>query len=277
MASLTTSQLLAQGLARLTSAIDTPHLDAELLLAHALGIPRTRLKSHPEEPRQPAQVTRYLALVERRAHGEPLAYITGHRDFWTLVLEVDAAVLVPRPETELLVERGLTLCPDATADALDLGTGSGAIALALASERPGWNLTAVDASPRALAVARRNAQRLGLTHVNFLEGSWFTLLGDARFDLIVSNPPYIADGDPALPALRFEPLSALTAGHDGLADLRAIIRSAPGHLKPGGALALEHGYTQAPAVAAELVAQGFHSVVSHPDLAGHPRVTEGRL
>ena len=274
---LTTSALLALGLARLEGRCESAHLDAELLLVHSLKVPRVRLKSHPEEPRRQTEAAHYLELIERRADGEPLAYITGRRDFWTLSLGVDAAVLVPRPETELLVERGLALCPLPAAAVLDLGTGSGAIALALASERPGWRVTAVDASARALAVAQDNATRLGLAHVEFLLGSWFTPLAQRRFDLILSNPPYIAAGDPALPALRFEPVTALTAPEDGLADLKAIIREAPRHLAPGGWLALEHGSTQASAVAAELVACGFDSVRSHPDLAGHLRVTEGKL
>lgn len=256
---------------------ESAHLDAELLLAHALNLPRVRLKSHPEDPWQQAEISRYLGLIERRRSGEPLAYITGRREFWTLSLAVDPAVLVPRPETELLVERGLALCPQPAARALDLGTGSGAIALALASERPGWEVTAVDASAPALAVARANAGRLTLSRVRFLQGSWFAPLADERFDLIVSNPPYIAPGDPALPALRFEPDSALTSPDHGMADLLAIIHSAAHHLNPGGWLALEHGYTQAPAVAAELVARGFDSVGSHRDLGGHLRVTEGRI
>jgi len=273
---LTTSQLLARGLDRLRGLSESAHIDAELLLAYSLDVPRVRLKSHPEELRRQAEAQRYLALVERRAAGEPLAYITGSREFWTLRLTIDDSVLVPRPETELLVERGLALCASPAAAILDLGTGSGAIALALASERPGWRITAVDASARALAVARANAARLGLD-VELLEGSWFAPLARRRFDLILSNPPYIAPGDPALPALRFEPQTALTAPADGLADLHAIIRAAPGHLCPGGWLALEHGATQAPAVAAELVARGFDSVRSHRDLGGHLRVTEGRI
>ncbi len=274
---LTTSQLLARGVARLETCSESARLEAELLLAHALKIPRVRLKSHPEESRREAEAVHYLGLIERRAGGEPLAYITGRRDFWTLSLEVNAAVLVPRPETELLVERGLALCKTPAAAVLDLGTGSGAIALALASEQPGWSIAAVDASARALSVARRNAARLGLTRVSFLEGRWFEPVADRRFDLILSNPPYIAEGDPALPDLRFEPLSALAAAGDGMADLHTIIRGAPRHLQPGGWLALEHGSTQASAVVAELVARGFDSVRSHRDFGGHLRVTEGRI
>jgi release factor glutamine methyltransferase len=184
-------------------------------------------------------------------------------------------VLVPRPETELLVERALTLCARPVAQVLDLGTGSGAIALALAVERPNWQLLAIDASPAALAVAQDNAQRLALTNVAFAHGSWFSGLHGRRFDLMVSNPPYVDARDPALLELAHEPRQALTPGVDAMADLRAIIQGAPEHLLPGGWLALEHGATQAAAVAGELVARGFGGVRSHRDLGGHERVTEG--
>jgi release factor glutamine methyltransferase len=197
------------------------------------------------------------------------------REFWTLELRVTRDVLVPRPETELLVERALALCPRAAAQVLDLGTGSGAIALSLAAERPEWSVLATDASAAALAVAQDNGRRLGLTNVSFASGSWFSGLAGRRFDLVVSNPPYVDARDPALRALREEPLQALTPGEDPLADLRAIIRAAPDHLHAAGWLVLEHGATQGPAVAHELVARGFGSVRSHRDLGGHHRVTEG--
>lgn len=273
---LTTSDLLARGTALLAPLLERPSLDAGLLLAFALGCPRVRLKSHPEEPRTGADEARYLALIERRARGEPLAYITGLREFWTLELRVTRDVLVPRPETELLVERALVLIPAPQACALDLGTGSGAIALALAAERPAWEVLATDASAAALAVARDNARRLRLANVSFHSGSWFAGLTERRFDLVVSNPPYVDARDPALLALKDEPRQALTPGEDALADLRAIIRAAPQHLRPGGWLALEHGTSQAEAVAHELVARGFGSVRSHRDLGGHERVTEGQ-
>ena len=273
---LTTSDLLARGTARLAPVLEQPSLDAGLLLAFALGCARVRLKSHPEEPRTSADEAHYLALIERRAQGEPLAYITGVREFWTLELRVTRDVLVPRPETELLVERALVLVPAPQARVLDLGTGSGAIALALAAERPSWELLATDASPAALAVARDNARRLRLANVSFHTGSWFSGLADRRFDLVVSNPPYVDARDVALLALKDEPRQALTPGEDALADLRAIIQAAPPHLHTGGWLALEHGTTQAAAVAHELVARGFVSVRSHRDLGGHERVTEGQ-
>jgi release factor glutamine methyltransferase len=272
----TTSDLLARGSALLAPVLEQPNLDAGILLAFSLGIARVRLRSHPEEPRTPEDLERYLALIERRARGEPLAYITGMREFWTLQLRVTRDVLVPRPETELLVERALALCSSNVAQVLDLGTGSGAIALALAAERPGWSVLATDASPAALAVARDNAQRLGLTSVAFALGDWFCGLAARRFDLVVSNPPYVDAHDPALAALKDEPRQALTPGDDALLALRAIIQAAPEHLHAGGWLALEHGSMQASDVAHELVARGFGSVRSHRDLGGHERVTEGQ-
>jgi release factor glutamine methyltransferase len=273
---LTTEDLLARGTALLAPALEQPSLDAGILLAYSLGVARVRLKSHPEEARTTADLHRYLALIERRALGEPLAYITGVREFWTLELRVTPAVLVPRPETELLVQRALALCSSLAARALDLGTGSGAIALALAAERPGWEVLAADVSAEALAVAQGNAQRLGLANVRFAHSNWFAALAGRRFDLVVSNPPYVAAGDPALLALRDEPRQALTPGEDALTDLRAIIHAAPAHLHAGGWLALEHGSTQAAAVAHELVARGFGSVRCLRDPGGHERVTEGQ-
>lgn len=273
---LTTSDLLARGTARLAAVLEQPSLDAGLLLAFSLGIPRVRLRSHPEEPRTDEELQHYLGLLERRAQGEPLAYITGVREFWTLELRVTRDVLVPRPETELLVERALLLCAQPHAQVLDLGTGSGAIALALAVERPAWQLLGIDASAAALAVAADNAQRLGVANVCFAHGSWFSGLGGRRFDLVLSNPPYVDARDPGLLELVHEPRQALTPGVDALADLRAIIQAAPQHLRPGGWLALEHGATQAVSVRRELVARGFGGVRSQRDLGGHERVTEGQ-
>jgi release factor glutamine methyltransferase len=234
------------------------------------------------------EVRRYTGFLERRARGEPLAYIVGKRGFWTLALTVTPAVLVPRPETELLVERALALRPEPTGQVVDLGTGSGAIALALASERPRWQVTATDVSPDALEVARRNAADLGLRNVELVGGSWFEQLGERRFHLVVSNPPYIGPEEPEMgsPALRYEPRNALTPGADadgaptsrdaGLASLFAIIRAAAPHLERGGWILLEHGSTQAPDVSRELVVRGFSHVRSHRDLAGHERMTEAQ-
>lgn len=273
---LTTGELLRAGIDRLAASLETRQLDAELLLAHVLEVSRVRLKSHPEAPRTGAERDRYLALIERRAAGEPVAYLVGCKGFWSLELEVGPQVLVPRPETELVVERALALRPALTGRVADLGTGSGAIALALAAERPAWRITATDRSPEALQVARRNAHRLGLHHVELLAGDWFEPLAGRRFDLIVSNPPYVAGNDPALgvPPLAWEPRAALTPGTDSLSALRRIIREAPAYLDAGGWLVLEHGATQAESVARELVAHGFRHVRSHRDLAGHERASE---
>ena len=280
----TIAVLLAAGAQRLEQALTardpaaTPSLDAELLLAHALGAGRARLRSHPEEVAATDAAARFLSLIERRAAGEPVAYILGRKDFWTLELSITAAVLVPRPETELLVERALALQPRGEARVADLGTGSGAIALALASARPRWQIVATDLSAEALAVARANAAALGLAHVEMVQGDWLACLPGRSFHLLLSNPPYVAAGDPALgqPELIREPRLALVAAAEGLADLRAIIRAAPDHLEPGGWLLLEHGATQAAAVAGALVARGFAQVRSHRDLAGRERMTEGQ-
>ena len=274
---LTIDTLLARGIDRLRDGEDH-HLDAELLLAHALSITRTQLKTYPEKVPGPEVVRLYDDLIARRATGEPIAYILGYRDFWTLRLAVNPSVLVPRPETELLVERALTLGPRGSARVADLGTGSGAIALALARERSGWAVVATDVSKAALRTAHANASTLGLDRVEFLEGPWFTPLAGRRFDLIASNPPYVAVDDPALqdPALKHEPQIALATESDGLLSLREIIQSAPDYLQRHGWLLLEHGFGQAAAVAHKLVVRGFSHVRSHRDLAGHERVTEAQ-
>jgi release factor glutamine methyltransferase len=256
------------------AAAGVPRLDAELLVARALGVSRSMLLSH-EELRLPlARLPALRQELERRAAGEPLAYIEGRREFWSLDLEVSCHVLVPRPETELLVETALERLPATPQRVADLGTGSGAIALALAHERPRWQLTATDASHAALEIAQANARRLNLQQrIEFLAGDWLEPLGDRQFEAILSNPPYIAAGDSALPALRFEPQAALVAADQGFAALLAIIRHAPRHLVSGGWLLLEHGATQAPRLAAALVTRGFTRVGSLPDLAGHDRVS----
>jgi release factor glutamine methyltransferase len=251
-------------------------LDAAVLLAHVLGRSRTWLFAHAEVPVAADCGARFAALIERRAAGEPIAYLSGSKSFWTLELTVGPAVLVPRPETELLVERALALLPLENVRAVDLGTGSGAIALALASERPLWRVTATDLSAQALALARANAFALG-RELELLEGDWLKCLPGRSFELIVSNPPYVPAEDPALAGLgvRYEPRLALEAGADGMEHLRRIARDAPRHLVPGGWLLLEHGEHQARGVRDELVARGFAQVRSHRDLAGHERMTEG--
>jgi release factor glutamine methyltransferase len=218
----------------------------------------------------------YAELIAQRAHGVPIAYLTGWREFWSLPLKVSPAVLVPRPETELLVEHALALLPpDAVCSVLDLGTGSGAIALSLAHERPRWAVTAVDMSAAALDVARQNAHNLKLSHIQWRQGSWFDPVPAERFHLIVANPPYIAANDPALAALCAEPAPALIAGPTGLEALFAIVAQAPGHLHAGGWLVLEHGISQGQDVAQLLQAQGFDSIRTYSDFSGRPRVTLG--
>jgi len=267
---------LKRGFEALRSTSDSPQLDAELLLAFVTGRPRSQLRAYPEQLLDPQAITRYQELLARRARGEPLAYLTGEREFWSLTLRVTPDVLVPRPETELAVERCLALGPQGPCTAADLGTGSGAIALALAHERPQWQLWACDRSQAALQVAHGNAKRLRLDNIEFVAGEWFAPLQSRRFDLIVSNPPYVASGDPALAPLRFEPSIALSPGVTGLEALQHIVRAAGAHLVSGGWLVLEHGSGQGPAVAQALVSAGYARVRCYADLAGHDRVTEAR-
>ena len=254
-------------------------LDAELLLEYVTGLSRTDFRAAPERALPAAAGWSFQQLIRRRLQGEPVAYIRGHQEFWSLLLEVSPAVLIPRPETELVVERTLALLPPDAKEMADLGTGSGAIALAVASERPSLQITAVDASADALEVARRNAARLQLGNVRFERGSWFAPLAGRRFDVVAANPPYIARGDTHLAAdvSRFEPEIALIAGATGLEAIEQIVAQAGAHLQPGGWLILEHGWTQAGAVRERLVRSGFAHVRSHADLAGHERVTEGSL
>ncbi|HUE48774.1 MAG TPA: peptide chain release factor N(5)-glutamine methyltransferase [Steroidobacteraceae bacterium] len=283
-ANLTVAELLAEGVRELraapagTEVAASAELDAQLLLAHVMAVARARLKSHPEELPDPSRTQHYRRLLARRAAGEPLAYLTGCRDFWSLTLKVTPAVLIPRPETELLVERALALRPTAEGRVADLGTGCGAVALALASERPHWHVVASDACVDALAVARVNAAALGLSRVQLRHGDWYQALLGERFDLLVSNPPYVAQDDPALKAaaLSHEPPRALTPGPDALSSLRTLVHGAPRHLAPEGWLLLEHGATQGADVRRELVDAGFRHVRSHRDLAGHERMTEGQ-
>ena len=253
-------------------------IDAQLLLLHALARPdagRAWLLAHDTDALEANVHDQFIAMCQRRAAGEPVAYLTGHKEFYGLALQVDARVLDPRPDTETLVDWALeVLAPLPSPRVVDLGTGSGAIALALQHQRPTVEVLAVDASADALAVAQANALRLGLA-VQFLHTSWLTGV-DGLFDAIVSNPPYIASADPHLAALTHEPLQALASGTDGLEDIRTIVAQAPGHLKPGGWLLLEHGYDQAEAVQALLLAQGFARVRSRNDLAGIARCTGGQ-
>lgn len=257
-------------------------LDAQMLLLHALGrSPHDRawLLAHDSDAFPPEVSAHWLALVQRRRAGEPVAYLLGEKEFAGLTLWVDARVLVPRPDTELLLEWALEALrtSDGTGPArlLDLGTGSGAIALAIATHRPEANISATDASADALTVARSNAQRLGLA-VRFAQGAWLAAVPGERFHVIASNPPYIAEGDPHLLALTHEPITALTAGSDGLNDIRSIVAQSTTALLPGGWLLLEHGHDQSTCVRELLLEQGFQSVSSRTDLAGIERCSGGQ-
>lgn len=257
---------------------ETARLDAELLLAHVLNKPRSYLYTWPEQRLSQDQYTGFLLAIDQRAAGEPVAYLTGHREFWSLDLQVTTEVLIPRPETELLVEIALQLLPETTCKIADLGTGSGAIALALASERPDWNIIGTDISTAALNIARSNAKALNLETLEFVASHWFENLPKHNYQLIVSNPPYVANKDPHLHHgdVRFEPQIALKSGADGLQDLRQLISGAQEYLQPNGWLMLEHGYDQAKPITKLLVQAGFTSTKTYHDLAQQPRVTIGR-
>jgi release factor glutamine methyltransferase len=255
-------------------------VDAQWLLVHALGKPRSWLYAHGDDVADAALVARFETLVARRVAGEPVAYLTGRRGFWSFDLTVTPATLIPRVETELLVELALARLPrDREPRIADLGTGSGAIALALAHERPRARVVATDASDAALAVARDNAIALGIDNIDFRRGDWLAALSGERFDLIASNPPYIASDDPHLGVgdLRHEPAAALASGCDGLDAIRMIVRDAPAHLVTDGWLLLEHGLEQGRAVRDLLHAAGFVDVATEHDLEGRDRVTLGRM
>jgi release factor glutamine methyltransferase len=265
-------------LRRLILASNLPDLEAKALAQHALGVSRAWLTARLDEPLEIAQARAIERLFARRAGGEPVAYITGEREFYSLDFAVTPAVLIPRPETELLVELAAARLARQSGRVLDLGTGSGAIAVAVAHAAPDAEIWAVDASERALEVARLNAKRHG-ANVRFVRSDWFSRIGAERFDLILSNPPYVAMEDAHLAAgdLRYEPRDALVGGADGLDAIRAIVGQAPRHLEAGGELLLEHGYDQAERVRDLLAVCGFTDVRSWPDLAGIPRVSGGRL
>lgn len=270
---------LRQQLIQRFSDSDSAALDADCLLCAVLSCTRTYLRTWPEQELTPEQVEQAEQLAVRRAQGEPVAYILGVREFWSLPLQVSPATLIPRPDTEALVEWALTLLSDKGQGqkALDLGTGTGAIALALKSEMPALSMWALEREPAALDLARRNAARLGF-QVNFLASNWFAALNERNFQLIVSNPPYVDVADPHLSQgdVRFEPHTALVAEEDGLADIRQIIEQAPDYLAPGGWLLLEHGWQQAEAVRELLWARGFHAVITRQDLGGQERVSGGQ-
>lgn len=257
---------------------DSARLDIEVLLAHVLGRPRTWLYTWPEYELSASEQAEFEALFARRAAGEPVAHLTGEREFWSLPLKVNASTLIPRPDTELLVETALELCPQASLTALDLGTGTGAIALALASERPGWRLVAAEKSREALALAEQNRSALGFDNVRLIESDWFAQVPPQPFDLIVSNPPYIDAADPHLNRgdVRFEPHSALVAEREGLADIETIATESAAYLAAGGWLIVEHGWQQAAQVRELFAAAGLQNIASRRDYAGWERITLGQ-
>lgn len=262
----------------LTLTVAEARIEAQILLQQALGVPRAYLLAHPEQLLEAGQQVVYDAMLQRRLQGEPVAHILGEREFFGLSFKVTSATLIPRPDTELLVELALQRIPPQSGfRVLDLGTGTGAIALSIAHARPDAEVVAVDASEAALAVARENAQRLALRNVSFVQSDWFAALGALRFDLIVSNPPYIAAGDEHLSQgdVRFEPMSALASGPDGLDDIRRIIAQAHNFLERDGWLMLEHGYDQAQPVRDLLQQYGYSDVFSAKDIAGIERVSGG--
>ena len=272
------SAILDDAARRLGTVSDSARLDAELLLARAIDMPRSYLFAHPEEPLDALALARFEEALGRRLAGEPMAYITGIREFWSLELMVTPATLVPRPETELLVDLALREIPRRAGWAiLDLGTGSGAIAISIARERPLSRVTATDVSTAALDVARQNARQLEVPNLEFLEGDWTAPVQGRRFNVIVSNPPYVRADDEALDALRCEPRSALSAGEDGLDVIRVLARDCGALLEPDGVLLIEHGAEQRDDVAAVLREHGWTGIDCHNDYAGLPRVTVARF
>ncbi|CAJ1270906.1 Release factor glutamine methyltransferase [Klebsiella pneumoniae] len=269
---------LQQAIARLAES-DSPRRDAEILLGHVTGRARTWILAFGETTLSADEAARLEALLVRRQRGEPIAHLVGQREFWSLPLFVSPATLIPRPDTECLVEQALARLPTAPCRILDLGTGTGAIALALASERPDCEVTAVDVMPDAVALALRNAEHLGIANVTISQSDWFSALDGQRFATIVSNPPYIDAADPHLAEgdVRLEPLTALVAGDQGLADLAHIIREGRQYLQPGGWMLLEHGWTQGEAVRALFREAGYLDVATCRDYGDNERLTLGRL
>ena len=269
--------ILEQGVRDLAACSETPRLDAEILLSLALGKPRSHLHAWPREKVERQRRDTFRKLIQRRQQGEPIAYLTGQQEFWSLKLRVTPDTLVPRPETEHLVELALDLVPrDAAWLIADLGTGPGTIALALARERPRCKFIAVDICEAALAVAMENARRLGISNVSFRQSDWFSQIRGLRFDAITANPPYVRSNDPCLARLTHEPGIALVSGPGGMEALETIIREARSHLKDAGWLLLEHGHDQGDATLELLRRHGYHKVAGHRDYAGHARNAAGQ-
>lgn len=270
------SELLKNSTTQLERISDSARLDAEVLLCSVLEKSRSYLMTWPEKKLPENQLKQFQKCLEQRLQGTPVAHITGHKEFWSLDLKITKDTLIPRPETELLVETVLEQFPITTNKTLlDLGTGSGAIALAIASERPHWKIIASDQSTTALEIARENAQRLKITNIEFKQGNWFQSVADKKFDIIASNPPYIVDTDPHLKSgdVRFEPLSALASGNSGLDDINKIVAQAREHLNPGGLLIIEHGYDQQSAANEIFNKTGYKKVTQTLDLSNNPRNT----
>lgn len=269
--------VLGEAVARLTGVSDSARLDAEILLCRTIDMPRSYLLAHPEDVLDNTTFDRFAGLLRRRLDGEPMAYIMGTREFWSHELLVSTATLVPRPDTELLVDLALREIPrDAEWRILDLGTGSGAIAIALAHERLMCHITATDISEAALGIAAENVRQLSLSNVTFAHGNWVEPVRDQQFDLIVSNPPYVSSGDEALKDLHYEPLEALVAGTDGLDAIRELARDCRTVLADHGLFLVEHGADQRDDVASILASHGWTDIANHKDLSGQPRVTAAR-
>ncbi|MEQ3513090.1 peptide chain release factor N(5)-glutamine methyltransferase [Pseudoalteromonas sp. BZB3] len=275
MVNLTVAQALAWATQILQNTSDSPKLDAEVLLLHVLDKPKSYLFTWPEAELTEVQLSTFKKLIAERETGHPVAHLVGVREFWSLELEVNNSTLIPRPDTETLVEKALNLDLPTNAKMLDLGTGTGAIALSLASEQPDWQVTAVDYSEQAVSLAKRNQQKLALNNVTVLQSDWFSSVSNQQFDLIVSNPPYIDELDEHLNQgdVRFEPKSALVAPDNGMADIKLIIEQARQYLAPNGYLLIEHGYQQALLLQEFFAQMAYSNILTIKDMAGCDRVT----
>jgi len=275
---VTIAELLRQSRQQLVASSDSPQLDTEVLLCHVLKKARSHLRAWPQKTLDKPQLTAFNELLQQRVAGQPIAYLTGHREFWSLDLKVNEHTLIPRPETELLIETLLEYYPqNINIKLADLGTGSGAIALAIASERPQWQIIATDIDNNSLELAAENAQQHQLNNIRFLHSNWFEALDEKNFDIIISNPPYIPDTDPHLKQgdIRFEPRRALCSGHDGLDDIRLLAAQAPQYLKTGGLLLVEHGYDQQQQLLDIFTKNHYKNIQQTQDILNQPRLTLG--